>query len=166
MSQILTEKGYIFKQVSLSNDFGVVDLYGFDALQNHLFEVELTGRFQATGMIEDIEAALLDPPDSSARWHHYQACATQLGRVVHDFHDDPAVDELYRITPMDLGVVELLRSIADGISDRPVIFNLDPDFTLRFGRYVRLNGLDAIRKGVWQYTVFTDLETPLQLVIT
>jgi hypothetical protein len=85
---------------------------------------------------------------------------------VHDFHDDPAVDELYRITPMDLGVVELLRSIADGISERPVIFNLDPDFTLRFGRYVRLNGLDAIRKGVWQYTVFTDLETPLQLVIT
>lgn len=163
--QLLMAAGYQFNVVALSHAFGAVALYGVAVAPRHLFEVELTGQVQPDGTLVDIETALCDPPDSPARWHHYRACATRLGRVVHAFHDDPDVDALYRSTPLDLEVVRLLRRITDGVDARPIICNLDPDFELRFGRYVYLHGMDAIRQGVWQYTVFTDLDIPLRLVL-
>ncbi len=163
--QVLMDTGYLFKEVALAQEFGVNVLYGVDVPLNQLFEVELIERRLSDGTVLDLEAALLDPEDTHARWQHYQACAQHLGRQVSDFHEDKLVDQLYRATPIDLGVVTLLRVLATTLTARPLILNLDPDFEARFGHVQVLRGLAEIRTEVWKATAFRDLQEPLRLVL-
>jgi len=160
LSAALIRHGFSARPVDFARRYGSRVMYGFDAPVSSIYEVELVGDQS------DLEARLLEPEDPSARWRHYQACATALGRQVRDFRDDRDVDELYRQRAIELYVVSLLRSVSEHIRDRPLVLNLDPDFELHLGRSQSLVGLDAIREGTWRATAFSDLHTPLRLVIS
>lgn len=155
----LCKHGYLCEEAHLARQFGMQTLYGFAAPAESFFEVEFSAAKQ------DLEALLLEPRESNARWRHYQACAARLGRTVTDFRQDEDVDRLYRQTSLELRVVTLLRDLAVTVSARPLVLNLDPEFQMHLGRGQTLSGLEEIRRGVWEATAFQDLVSPLRLLL-
>jgi len=164
ISGVLVDMGYTFKKVDLSSEFGLIDLYGEHVAGREICEIELVGHSSNHGRLIDIESALLEPEKDGARFDHYMECADKLGISVKEFHDSEAVDHYYRDNPIDLGAVTLVHRFSEIEGLDLIVFNLDPDFEIRFGDYIELYGIEAIRKGLWENTVFSDLEEPVRLV--
>lgn len=155
---VLAQQGYSYREAALAQEFGAAALYGARLTCAAPYELELTGP-------PDLESALLDPLEQDGRWRHYQECARQLGRTVADFHAAPDIDALYQATPIDLGVVTLMRALAAAVACRPLIVNLDPDFEMHLGHGAEICGIAAICQVAWQSCAFSDLASPLRLVI-
>lgn len=142
----------------LGAEFGVRDLYGFEAEASELVEIEL-------GEGQDVEALLFGMPDAETRLEHYRRCAAELGRPGATPREDEQVDALYAQRPIELPVVALLRDLAERLEARPIVFVADPEFSIRFGEGQEARGLRFITEAVWRATVWTDVEEPLRLVI-
>lgn len=142
-----------------AEEHGAGTLYGFEPrTQDGLFEVELSPAL-------DLESVLLDFPDDEVKQRHYQEIARRLGRAVCSLGEDDAVNREYLNHPLELPVVTLLRCITDTFTERPVVFALDPEFSMRFGELTELRGFDEIITGTWRAAALADLEEPLRLII-
>lgn len=155
---LLQQEGFASIRQKFAAQYGADVLYGLEPREGTLFEIELSPEL-------DLEELLLDFQDDEVKWQHYQECARRLGRPVSAMGEDELVNEEYRQRPLELPVVVLLRHIAQAFEERPIVLVLDPEFSIRFGVFTELRGLDEIIAGTWQSAAMRDLEDPLRLVI-
>ncbi|MFH1464221.1 MAG: hypothetical protein ABIO70_07530 [Pseudomonadota bacterium] len=148
------------RRVNLAAEHGVRELYGLDMDAARVIEIEILDGKEVG--CEDVLAGAR-PPDLF--WTLYQRFAASLGRSARWLGDDPEVTALLLKDVHPLPAEELLRTLAENISARPLVLNLDPEFAIRFGEVTELAGWEAIRRGVWAALALGDLERGLRLRI-
>jgi hypothetical protein len=68
-------------------------------------------------------------------------------------------------TPKEIPLIQILDKLEQTVAARPIVFNLDPDFELRLGRYQELRGMQHIISELQQLVHLGDLTQCVRLVI-
>ena len=66
---------------------------------------------------------------------------------------------------MRLPIHSFIDIVISAVGNAETIVNLDPDFSMPLDSPVVLKGLNEIYERLWRYTVFSDIDVPIRLVL-